>query len=250
MTERRDHTLGERLLGVFRQIREPVQSDYALVPIPIQEDTVSTTDPAARNADPDTSHAAAASVRGTENLRSRIYTLLTKYPEGLTHEHIVTAYESFASVSGWRPATQQGIRSRVKELEREGRVRRSRAAQDRTANGRLTHRWFAVTDPAEAERLAGEQPDPRAPEVAREMTISDVPENVRAHVIERFLADLENEGTHPEIRHAAKQRELTEEQAALSATDLLSSDIRAARSAGAFTAAEIAEKLVSLGWHL
>lgn len=214
MTQPRDQTLGDKLVAAFFGINRSLsrtQDDYALVPPRPLEDPMTTTDPAARTADPDTSHAAAASVRGYENLRSRLYTLLVNYPGGLTHEQIVTAYAGYVTAQGWRPATDQGIRSRVKELEREGKVYRSQRAQDRTANGRMTHRWFAVTDPAEQERLA--------------------------------------EGQDPAVSRRAP-RELTEEQAELSATDLLSSDIRAARSAGAFTAAEIAEKLVGIGWHL
>lgn len=183
--------------------------------------------PAARRTDLDTSHAAAASVRGTENLRSRLYTLLsTRYPGGLTHEEIVTAYAGYATAQGWPTATPQGIRSRIKELEREGKVRHDTVASARTTNGRRTHRWFPITDRDEQEVAAAAYVAQKQAEAVDE--VQDV-------------ADPGEVQTLP----------LGDSLPAPSDTDVaaLADDIRAAREADRFTALEMAEYLENRGWR-
>lgn len=176
--------------------------------------------PAARRTDLDTSHAAAESVMGSANLRERLFLVLSNYPKGLTHEQIVTAYEGYTVAQGWPTATPQGIRSRVKELEREGRVRHDEVAQDVTRNNRRTHRWYAITDPdeqaAHAASLVAEAQAKAVAEARDEVFVAPV----------RVL---------PAGETVDGPKDLAE-------------DLRAARRAGKFTAPEMAEYLKTLGW--
>lgn len=120
--------------------------------------------PAARRTDLDTSHLAAASVTGASTIRSRVWQILRSNPDGLTHEQIVEAYRISVDTYGWPKAADQSIRSRTKELERDGMVRCNKTATDKTKSGRLTHRWFAVTDPSEQKRRREAMEQPVSPE--------------------------------------------------------------------------------------
>lgn len=184
-------------------------------------------EPAARAGDLDTSHAAAASVRGTENLRSRLYTLLsTRYPGGLTHEQIIEAYHGYVAAQSWPTATSQGIRSRIKELEREGKVRHDVVASARTTNGRRTHRWYPVTDPdeqaLEAARVVAEA-QAKAVDAAEDDTAPQEPQEL----------PLGQDSYRP-------AQNLTHEMA---------QDLRDSRKADRFTAVEMAQFLVNRGWR-
>lgn len=184
-------------------------------------------EPAARTGDLDTSHAAAASVRGTETLRSRLYGMLAHhYPGGLTHEQIIEAYAGYVRVQGWPPATSQGIRSRIKELEREGKVRHDTIAAGRTSNGRRSHRWFPITDRTEQEVAA-------------------------ASVIARAQAQAVDEVQDTVDPGEVRTLPLGDSVPAPSDTDVaaLADDIRAARVANRFTALEMAEYLENRGWR-
>lgn len=183
--------------------------------------------PTARNTDLDTSHAAAASVRGTETLRSRLYGMLAnQYPGGLTHEEIITAYGGYVTAQGWPAATDQGIRSRIKELEREGKVRHDTVAVARTSNNRRTHRWTAITDPAEQEVAA-------ASVVARKQAeaVDEAQDTVDVGEPRTLpLGDSVPNPSEPEVADLAE-------------------DLRDARRAGKFTAGEMAEYLENRGWR-
>lgn len=183
--------------------------------------------PAARTTDLDTSHAAAASVTGTENLRARLYGMLAlRYPGGLTHENIITAYDGYVQVQGWPAATPQGIRSRIKELEREGKVRHDTIATERTRNGRRTHRWYAITDPEEQEVAAAAYvTEQQAKAVDQAQDIVD-PGEVRTLPVGDSVP-------------APSDTDVAE----------LADDIRAARRANRFTAPEMAEYLENRGWR-
>ena len=166
-------------------------------------------EPSARTTDLTTSHAAAASVRGTENLRSRLRRLLQAYPNGLTHEQIVEAYAGYVTAQGWPAATPQGIRSRIKELERQGVVKHDGTPTERTRNGRLTHRWFLVTDRAEQSQRA-----------------AAIKDRARPDALLVIPSGLSSKGP----------------------VKALAGDIKASRRAGSFTAEEMAAFLLSRGW--
>jgi hypothetical protein len=192
--------------------------------------------PAARNSDPSTSHAAAASVRGAETIRGRVYQILSTHGEGLTHEQIVEAYNTSVTLYGWPPAADQSIRSRTKELERDGFVKRNDKAVDKTAAGRLTHRWYAVTDYTEVQRRRTEGP------ASKPITVEDVPQHVQQKIITRFLADLEAESQR-QADHPRPEAFTSE------AVNVMAEDIKAARTSGWFTAIDMAKFLVGRGWR-
>ena len=166
-------------------------------------------EPSARTTDLTTSHAAAASVRGTQNLRSRLTVLLRDHPQGMTHEQIVVLYTQVAYQYGWPTATAQGIRSRIKELERQGVVKHDGTPTERTRNGRLTHRWFLVTDRAEQSQRAAEIKDRARPDA-----LLVIPSGLSSNGPVKALAG----------------------------------DIKASRRSGSFTAEEMAAFLLSRGW--
>lgn len=211
-------------------------------------------EPAARNNDPDTSHAAAASVEGAQNLRNRLFTLLsTRYPGGLTHEEIIVAYGGYVSAQGWPTATAQGIRSRVKELERDGRVRREDTPTGTTRTGRRSYRWLPVTDPAEQQRiraglLAAEREEEHIAHI--EMTLVDSLSTMLAPAAAAFAE------AHPEIRDKVAEVSTVTTPETLATVDnrppsviQLERDILAANKEGAITRAALAQALVTAGWH-
>ena len=98
----------------------------------------------ARKGDPDTSHEAAASVE-VGNTRERVLALLVAAGEdGITHEGLIGAHRR-KTMQGWPPATDQSIRSRCAELVRDGLAELVPDDYGRTATGRRSRRWRAVS---------------------------------------------------------------------------------------------------------
>ena len=211
------------------------------------------TEPAARLTDPDTSHAAAATVRDTFGTRNRIHTFLSNYPRGLTHQEIIAVYASVGAGLGWPRATDQSIRSRVKELEREGRVRREDTPTGTTSTGRRSYRWIAVTDTAEQQRLRA-QHEAAATEAEHtayvEVTLVDSLSTMLAPAAAAFAQ------AHPEIRDKiAAATTITTPETLATVDDRppnviqLEQAIWKANREGAITRAALAEALVAAGWH-
>lgn len=106
----------------------------------------------ARATDPATSHAAAAKVRPLRTtVRSRVQAILAATAagrNGMTHDEIIAAYRRYSLRLGWPSASDSSIRTRCKELERDGLVQRvpteDGAALGRSRFGRPSVRWRAV----------------------------------------------------------------------------------------------------------
>lgn len=105
----------------------------------------------ARRTDPGTSHAAAAgiSVRKMSTVRSRVKAILdagTKAREngGLTHDEIIAEYKGYSLRLGWPPASDSSIRTRCKELWRDGEVERIEDTTGRSRFGRDSILWRAA----------------------------------------------------------------------------------------------------------
>lgn len=100
--------------------------------------------PAARSADPDTSHAAARSAQNLTEVQQHILEVLRAQtdPRGLIDDDLYTAYSRRAIRSGWTVPTPQSIRSRRSELTKKGTVRFS-GSYGRTDTGRQSRRWVA-----------------------------------------------------------------------------------------------------------
>jgi hypothetical protein len=93
----------------------------------------------ARATDPSTSHAAAASVRGTPDKRGAcLLALATCGP--CTDEELFTYYLRQVPAQGWPMQSPSGLRTRRAELVREGLVRDSKM-RSLTVAGRRSILW-------------------------------------------------------------------------------------------------------------
>jgi hypothetical protein len=103
----------------------------------------------ARNTDPDTSHAAAADAGSrASTVRARVLAVLTAAPEardGVTHDHLITLYRSYASRLGWPPASDSGIRTRCNELWKDGDVERLEETRGKSRFRRDAVLWRATS---------------------------------------------------------------------------------------------------------
>jgi hypothetical protein len=102
----------------------------------------------ARTTDPATSHAAAAdaSTRAV-TVRARVHALFQAAPDardGLTHDQLIALYRKYQARLGWPPASDSGIRTRCRELVRDGLVEEVRDAGGQSRFGRAALVWRAV----------------------------------------------------------------------------------------------------------
>jgi hypothetical protein len=106
--------------------------------------------PAARTADPDTSHAAARTAHNPTEVQQHVLEVLEDDARsanglrGLTDDEIFRAYTQHARTKGWVVPTPQSLRSRRAELERSGKVRFS-GHYGTTVSGRKSRRWAATS---------------------------------------------------------------------------------------------------------
>lgn len=103
--------------------------------------------PAARTADPDTSHAAARTAHNPTEVQQHVLEVL-EYDarissRGLTDDEVFRSYTQHARTKGWVVPTPQSLRSRRAELQRAGKVRFS-GHYGTTVSGRKSRRWVAV----------------------------------------------------------------------------------------------------------
>lgn len=140
----------------------------------------------ARNTDTTPSHEAAeAATVGSGILRLRVHKVMRQHGDWMTHDEVYVSYLRHASIHDWSPASESGVRSRVRELFEDGWVERDSGDTVKNARGRSVHQWRAVTDPATADRNR-----------------------------DRYLADLEWETTHmPQIKAEQDARERQREAA-------------------------------------
>lgn len=101
----------------------------------------------ARHTDPDTSHAAAASIT-TPALRASqaaVLDALRGWPTGLCFNDLITWYADHRARGGWPLQSPSGIRTRVRELVTAGLVRDT---GDRVAlpSGRQAIVWAVIAD--------------------------------------------------------------------------------------------------------
>ena len=100
--------------------------------------------PAARDTDPDTSHAAARSAHDPTEVQQRLLELLRRDApvgsDGLTDDEIYPKYTDAALRDGSVVPTPQSLRSRRAELVRSGQVRHS-GRYGHTTSGRQSRRW-------------------------------------------------------------------------------------------------------------
>lgn len=100
-----------------------------------------------RNADPATSHLAAATIspRKMSTVRSRVLAILTaQYPAGLTHDTLIAAYKKYAVRLGWPRASDSSIRTRCNELWRDGEVVRVEDSAGKSGMGNAAILWRAA----------------------------------------------------------------------------------------------------------
>lgn len=98
--------------------------------------------PRARRADPQTSHSAAASVRGVSATHARVKALLRD--EGpMTDEGIAEAWERMVTIAAWPRVSPSGLRTRRAELVDRGEVVDT-LRTTMTQAGRLTTVWAAL----------------------------------------------------------------------------------------------------------
>lgn len=95
--------------------------------------------PAARHTDPETSHAAAESVRNITATHERILEILERFGEG-TDEDIAAYYQDLAELFDWPPVSPSGLRSRRAELVFWGRVVDT-GRRGKTRSGRASIIW-------------------------------------------------------------------------------------------------------------
>ena len=104
-----------------------------------------------RNTDPATSHLAAADVaRRVSTVRSRVSAILSGSPRaaangGLTHDELISEYKRYALRLGWPPSSDSSIRTRTKELWRDGEVERVEEELGKSRFGRPAILWRAVS---------------------------------------------------------------------------------------------------------
>lgn len=107
-----------------------------------------TTRARARKDDPETSHAAAATVHvGTT--RERVLALLVEAgPAGLTHDELIARHRSREWRAGWPEASVSSLRSRCSELFRDGLVGYADGEDGhgtgKSSGGRRAVRWRAL----------------------------------------------------------------------------------------------------------
>lgn len=148
--------------------------------------------PVARNTDPTTSHAAAEKAgRGSDILRARVARVMESHGDWMTHEEIFQLYSRTAPINGWPfPASESGVRTRVRELFEEGAVQRDEKATVKNANGNRVHQWRYVADPQERAFLAADRQDDRDSEREGDYTVNpDAPSpNTNPHqCVETFI---------------------------------------------------------------
>lgn len=105
----------------------------------------------ARRSDPGTSHAAAATIspRKMSTVRSRVLAILTASDRaakngGLTHDEIIAEYKGHALRLGWPRATDSSIRTRCKELWRDGEVVKVEDVAGKSGMGNAAILWRAA----------------------------------------------------------------------------------------------------------
>lgn len=109
-----------------------------------------TDEPRARRTDPDTSHAAAASVHQPQTQRDRVLQLLedahTEGLDGITHQELKDRYKTAMKDRGWPDAAGGGIRTRCRELANQGKVRQVKDRRGTTAFGRESLLWAYIPE--------------------------------------------------------------------------------------------------------
>lgn len=99
----------------------------------------------ARATDPATSHSAAAEAAPrSATIRERVGLILWLHPEGMTHDGIIGEYRRQAARLGWKPASDSGIRTRVRELVADGEVVKVEDTAGRSRYGRTSVVWRAA----------------------------------------------------------------------------------------------------------
>ncbi|QGH74531.1 DNA binding protein [Arthrobacter phage Kuleana] len=105
---------------------------------------------AARRTDPGTSHAAAATIspRKMSTIRSRVLAILNGRRAleagGLTHDEIIAEYKGYSLRLGWPRATDSSIRTRCKELWRDGEVVKVEDSAGKSGMGNAAILWRAA----------------------------------------------------------------------------------------------------------
>lgn len=109
-------------------------------------DLVTQPTPVARNSDPETSHAAAASITPSALRASHeaIIELMTLIGDG-TDEYIVFQYDLLRNLYAWPRQSQSGIRTRRNELTNAGIITDS-GRRAPTVSGRLAIVWEIATN--------------------------------------------------------------------------------------------------------
>lgn len=98
--------------------------------------------PVARNTDPDTSHAAAASVRNVTETHRRVLELLERFGSASDGDLLIY-WRQMDSLEGWGPISTSGLRTRRAELVALGLVEDS-GERSTTETGRACIVWQAV----------------------------------------------------------------------------------------------------------
>jgi predicted alternative tryptophan synthase beta-subunit len=104
--------------------------------------------PAARTADPDTSHAAARTAYHPTEVQQHVLEVLEydarTNARGLTDDEIFRAFTQHARTKGWVVPTPQSLRSRRSELEHAEKVRFT-GHYGTTVSGRRARRWAVAS---------------------------------------------------------------------------------------------------------
>lgn len=93
----------------------------------------------ARRNDPDTSHAAAQSVRGLTGKQTAVLTCLKRAARPLTDQEMALLYEALRTDEEWPEQSPSGLRTRRKELVEKGHV--VSIGKRRLDTGRLARTW-------------------------------------------------------------------------------------------------------------
>lgn len=100
----------------------------------------------ARASDPQTSQdAAQKAAQDRPSIRTNVLTILRSHGP-LTLDGLVQEYVRQKNVHGWKPATEQGIRSRCAELVDGGLVEQVPDAEGRSRFGNRARLWRVVSD--------------------------------------------------------------------------------------------------------
>lgn len=99
-------------------------------------------EPRARHSDPDTSHAAAASVRRIADTHRALLALFEWHP-AMTDEQILDQYTTLRTMMDWPRQSPSGLRTRRSELVQAGLIGDS-GQRARTTSGRACIIWQAT----------------------------------------------------------------------------------------------------------